>query len=233
MATKAETPDTRNLEWRENNVGSALLQKMGWKQGQALGSKHRKRNEEDVSGEGLRITKRRAGLGLGGDEVANNAESTSHASFSQLLVSLKQQHPGGGSADGSSKKKRKSGSDDDKSSKKKKKKSKKETVFASNKITNSRVRQSKFTTKSAEEMACIFGEEFSSAEIIATQQKISREEKEKRARKERKKEKKRKKEDREDDKDSAEEGSSADKQERKRKRKEEKKRKKREKTREE
>lgn len=205
MATEAETPDTRNLQWRQNNKGNTLLQKMGWKQGEALGSKRlQKEGGDSHNGEGLKISKRKEGLGLGADPIVQNVESTSHASFTQLLNTLKQEH--GGSADAGSSKKRKQKEDGaTSSSKKSKKKSRKEkeTVFATNKITNARVRQSKFAAKSAQDMACIFGKEYSSGQIadqtlerMKKQRKQHDEDKAERKRK-RKEEKRRKRKEKE------------------------------------
>jgi len=191
--------DTRNLRWKENNKGSTLLQKMGWKQGMALGSKRRKSLEGDsndkdegCTGEGLKIVKRPDGLGLGmtRDETFQLGELQT-GSFVDVLKKLQQEHGPNSAASNDSNsnknskkkksKKRKLGasSDDDenpntggdkkersteskKSSAKKLKKQqkKKETIFATNKMTNSKVRQSKFATKSAIDMACIFGKDY-------------------------------------------------------------------------
>ena len=217
--------DTRNLRWKDNNKGSTLLQKMGWKQGQALGSKHRKKEgslEEECTGEGLKIVKRPDGLGLGMARKHINPESTSHGSFSQVLEKLKQEHSIGsikeeGRKSSKKSKKRKKSSlqgddngnnndngdkNDDKASKedgsetKKSKKSskKKSTVFATNKITNGRVRESKFAAKSATDMACIFGKEYSTAEITTqfAKTKKKRTEQEEEQRRQRKEERRRK-----------------------------------------
>ncbi|CAB9507831.1 expressed unknown protein [Seminavis robusta] len=190
--------DTRNLHWRQNNKGSALLQKLGWKEGQALGSKHRRAQEQDgveeVSGEGLKVVKRKEGLGLGASALPAATQSTSHDTFCALLKNLKKEHSATGSQRSSSKKRKKKSSsissstlsDDNgttveekpKKKSKKKSKKKKETVFASNRITNGRVRQSKFAQKSEADMACIFGKDFSSAEI-ADQTHQTRKEKKK------------------------------------------------------
>jgi len=220
MAQQATTPqgggpDKRNLHWVGNNVGSTLLQKMGWTQGQALGSKHRKKasiegeSAEVHSGEGLKILKRPDGLGLGANTKIHNQESTSHEHFTQLLQALNQEHSVSSSQERERRKRRNSkkrksidGDDADNDNKnkddenakdakddkdeevksktsssrkdKKKRKSssknktpaaKKETVFATNRMTHARVRQSKFAAKSAADLACIFGKEYSSGEI--------------------------------------------------------------------
>jgi G-patch domain len=193
-STKAE-PDTRNLQWRQNNVGSTLLQKMGWKHGEALGSKHRQKDGGGShSGEGIKVVKRQEGLGLGAETAVVNQESTSHASFSQLLETLKQEH--GSTTSKSNPKKRKSqdgGGGSSKSGSKKKSKKTKETVFATNKITNARVRQSKFAAKTQEDMACIFGKEYSSGQIAdETLQKRLKKQRKKEKREADKAEKKRK-----------------------------------------
>ena len=184
MAQAEATTDTRNLHWKQNNVGSTLLQKMGWKQGQAIGNKRRQKEDEgEVSSEGLKIVKRPDGLGLG---AANkpNLESTGHDSFHQILQNLKQEHSVESSSRKSkSKKKKRKANDDDndedsansssnKNKNKKQKKSKtskkpRETIFATNKITNARVRESKFASKNSQDLACIFGKGYSTAEIAA------------------------------------------------------------------
>lgn len=51
--------DNRNLEWKSNNVGAAMLQKMGWKEGQGIG----RRSKSGTTA--LRALKRQEGLGLG------------------------------------------------------------------------------------------------------------------------------------------------------------------------
>ena len=66
-------PDTRNLRWKENNVGSTLLQKMGWKHGQALGS--RKRRSQALSSQRQE----------GGDEDGGDT-NTSNTSKQRVLI---------------------------------------------------------------------------------------------------------------------------------------------------
>ena len=157
--------DTRNLEWRSNNVGSKLLQKMGWKEGQAVGKRQRttatSSSSDDNSGnetapsdnnnysssEGIRVFKRQDGLGLGaaadGILAAENHHHVQH--FSALLSQLKQEHG--------------SDNDDKKSKKKKKKKSKtSKVILLTNKSTHAKVRQAKFQSKTSEDMKCIFGD---------------------------------------------------------------------------
>lgn len=192
MAQAAAETDTRNLHWKQNNVGSTLLQKMGWKQGTAIGSKRlQKEGGDEVSGEGLKITKRPDGLGLGAARKAN-VETTGHDTFHELLQNLKKEHPSEPGKDKKkNKKKKRKASDDDKDNEedcesKRKKKKRKETIFATNKITNARVRQSKFSARNAQDMACIFGKDYTSAEIasktlsmVESERKLKREKREK------------------------------------------------------
>ena len=53
--TIVQTEDNRNQEWRNSNVGSKLLAKMGWTEGSGIG----KRN---VNTTALRAVKRQEGL---------------------------------------------------------------------------------------------------------------------------------------------------------------------------
>lgn len=230
-ATKTTTTaaaDNRNLHWKQNNVGSTMLQKMGWKQGEAIGSKQRQQNNNgseggggEVSGEGLKITKRPDGLGLGAANTKayhHHPGSTSHESLSQVLQALQKEHPASVGSGGKKKRKKDSTAlkkegndansnsdkaddpdninDNNKEEAKKKKKEKasqnKETIlFAANKITHSRVRQAKFASKTAEDMACIFGKEYSSKEIA--DQTLSMVQTERKLRKEKRKEERRRK----------------------------------------
>jgi hypothetical protein len=162
-ATKAVTKaapkaDTRNLHWKSNNVGLKLLEKMGWKDGQAVGKRQREDPEVEVSSEGLRIIKRSTGLGLGASTRAPSLASSHHVQgFSNLLEQLKEDHPSATTAavseggDAKSKKK----------SKKSKKKESKATVLPTNRITHQKVRAAKFQQKTADDMRCIFGGTFS------------------------------------------------------------------------
>lgn len=130
--------DTRNLRWKSSNVGSKLLEKMGWKDGQAIG---KRRDDAAVSSEGLRMRKRADQLGLGASTVATTtANKSSHTQeFATILQSLQQTHA-------------------TTATKKKKRKSKKSPVlFSSTKATHAKVRNAKFQEKSPQDMQCIFG----------------------------------------------------------------------------
>lgn len=173
-AATDKTADTRNLHWKQNNVGSTLLQKMGWKQGQAIGSKRLQKEEETTSSEGLKIVKRPDGLGLGASAGKLNKETTGHDTFHELLQNLKKDHPPSVESSASSRKKRKSKNDNEndkmESSCNKKKKKKKETIiFASNRMTHARVRQAKFAVRNPQDMACIFGKDHSAVEMISAE----------------------------------------------------------------
>mmetsp|Transcript_7248 Transcript_7248/g.9451 ORF Transcript_7248/g.9451 Transcript_7248/m.9451 type:complete len:190 (+) Transcript_7248:163-732(+) len=145
-AATATAADTRNLEWKDNNIGSKLLGKMGWKEGQSIG-KRRKRDENvETSTEGLRIKRRADGLGLGASSVAaSNAKSTHHvADFSSLLVSLNEQHATTNTQDKRSKKRKKRSVDGP------------VVAFATNRATHAKVRQAKFQEKTADDYKSIF-----------------------------------------------------------------------------
>lgn len=156
-AAVAKREDTRNLAWRADNVGSKLLQRMGWKDGQAVGKRQRNLDssfttgnpeEEKVSSEGIRVVKRKDGLGLGA-QASNlyNAEQHHHVGHFSNLLSELQKHHGGGKTN----------------SKKMKKKSSSKTTTSSpltlptNKSTHHKIRQAKFLKKSEHDMKCIFG----------------------------------------------------------------------------
>lgn len=154
----AEVADTRNLEWKDNNVGSKLLQKMGWKDGQSIGKRRMlNKSESDVSSEGLRVRRRVEGLGLGATATLQ-AQAISHAAdFASVLKTLHEEHTAGGSSD--------DGDDDDGNKKRKRNKKKKTKTSAAafkivsmptNKSTHAKVRQAKFQAKTADDMKCIF-----------------------------------------------------------------------------
>lgn len=131
--SQATVADTRNLEWKNSNVGAKLLQKMGWKEGQAVG--RRQDNTTNTSSEGLRLLKRNEGLGIGASSttVNNNHHPVEH--FSSLLVQLNNEH----------------------TSSRRRNKKKRQTVLPTNKTTHHKVRQAKFQSKSQEDLKSIFG----------------------------------------------------------------------------
>ena len=149
--------DHRSAGWRRDNIGSRLLQKMGWKDGEGLG---RRGNGNPLA---IRAV-RRSGedtLGIGAsteDTTGTQGWSQTTQHFSQVLSNLQQQQQH--NDDGGSQEKKKS----DKKKKKKKKKTKidkKTLVLARNKVTAGhaeKMRRSKdLSTKSAQDMAAIFG----------------------------------------------------------------------------
>jgi hypothetical protein len=97
VSVSKQRPDVRNLEWKKANVGSKLLSKMGgWQEGQAIGKRQRQRDEVS-DGQGLRVTKRPDGWGLG--HAVSTASSSATAStaphvhdFTNVLASLRQHH---------------------------------------------------------------------------------------------------------------------------------------------
>mmetsp|Transcript_10718 Transcript_10718/g.23859 ORF Transcript_10718/g.23859 Transcript_10718/m.23859 type:complete len:209 (+) Transcript_10718:217-843(+) len=167
MSTVA-TADTRNLEWKSNNIGSKMLSKMGWKEGQGIGKRRRNRsadnNEHDddnsnheepmISTEGLRVKRRADGLGLGASSVAvANHNNHSHvADFHNLLADLNEQQQQQQESD-------EGGDNNNKKRKKKKRKTSSPTggvTFATNKSTHAKVRKAKFREKTADDYKSIF-----------------------------------------------------------------------------
>jgi Pin2-interacting protein X1 len=147
IMTIVQVEDTRNVEWRANNKGSALLQKMGWTEGKGIG----KRNANTTA---LRAVKRQEGLGLGAKLQTEGGQSESTNTFAEVLKNL-QQHHGSRSETGSVS----SPGKKDKKEKSKKEKKSKGMVLPSNKVTAGhaqKMRLAKFGEKSADDLACIF-----------------------------------------------------------------------------
>jgi hypothetical protein len=141
--TIVQVEDTRNVEWRANNKGSALLQKMGWTEGKGIG----KRN---CNATALRAVKRQEGLGLGAKLETEGGQSESTDTFAAVLKNLQQHH--GGTNDGGSKR--------EKSEQSTKNKKASSLVLPQNKVTAGhaqKMRLAKFGERSAEDLACIFG----------------------------------------------------------------------------
>ena len=169
--------DTRNLEWKDNNVGSKLLQKMGWKDGQGIGKRRLlNKAESDVSSEGLRVRRRADGLGLGASSNAAAQSSISHAAdFVHVLQALQEEHAPAAQ-----------------SSKKRKKKKGGVVAMPTNKLTNAKVRQAKFQEKTEEDMKCIFAgaDIFAAISAETGEKKRKRDDTEKAEKKKKKKDKK-------------------------------------------
>ena len=136
-----EFVDKRNLEWKSDNIGSKLLAKMGWREGQAVGKRQREQGLT-VTGQGLRAVKRREGLGIGAAlTTASNAAQPQHVGdFGQVLAALREEH----------------GQPLDEKKKRKKNSSKTAAVLPTNITTHAAVRQAKFQQKSVDDMKCIF-----------------------------------------------------------------------------
>ena len=83
--TIVQTEDNRNQEWRNSNVGSKLLAKMGWTEGSGIG----KRN---VNTTALRAVKRQEGLGIGAKRQTEGGPSESTGTFAAVLANLKTHH---------------------------------------------------------------------------------------------------------------------------------------------
>jgi G-patch domain len=160
-AAAAVKSDKRNLEWKSNNVGSRLLSKMGWKDGQAVGKRQREKGLE-IHGEGLRVVRRQEGLGIGAASqagaFARASSATQHVQeFATLLESLQRDHPTAISK-----------TDDDSDGNQRRRKKIKTlsssgttrrspVALPTNKMTNAKVRNAKFQEKSEHDMKCIFG----------------------------------------------------------------------------
>jgi hypothetical protein len=162
-AAAARPADTRNLHWKSNNVGLKLLEKLGWKEGQAVGKRQRQDmsangdgngDAPEVSSEGLRVVQRANGLGLGASSRAESLASSHHVQhFSNLLEELKEHHPTATAALASGEEQGSSS----KTSKKKRKKASTAVVFATNKMTHQKIRAAKFSARTADDMRSIFG----------------------------------------------------------------------------
>lgn len=145
--------DQRNLAWKADNVGSKLLAKMGWREGQAVGKRQREQGVTNVSGQGLRAVKRREKLGLGASSSAlKNADPQHVGDFGQVLAALREEHGGGGGGGSVGKQQQKA------AKKKSKRRSSSSTtaVLPTNKATHAAVRHAKFQEKSADDLKCIF-----------------------------------------------------------------------------
>jgi hypothetical protein len=185
-AAAARPADTRNLHWKSNNVGLKLLEKLGWKEGQAVGKRQRQDTADagdadgeeaaPVSSEGLRVVQRANGLGLGASARAESLASSHHGQhFSDLLESLKEHHP---STAGSEKE----------TTKRSKKKAKTTTTYSTtgvilptNKTTHHKIRAAKFSARTEDDMRAIFGgAAFASIPAIGNTESSSRSSKKKR-----------------------------------------------------
>jgi hypothetical protein len=132
--TIVATEDSRNLEWRKSNVGSAMLQKMGWKEGEAIG----KRSNANTNA--LRAVRRKEGLGLGAKIESQGGDSQRSDHFASVLQHLQTHHKPKREAKSKSKKTK--------------------LTLAQNRVNAGharKLREAKFGAKSAEDLACIFG----------------------------------------------------------------------------
>jgi len=159
--TIVNTVDKRNTEWRDNNIGSKLLGKMGWKEGSGIGL----RNKNVTA---LRAVKRQVGLGIGAKRQSEAGPSESTGTFAAVLANLKSHHGGNSDEDeDDEKKKKKKKSKKDKKKKKKNQSKKGGLMLPQNKVLaghSRKMREAKFGTKSQHDLACIFG----NTDVVAT-----------------------------------------------------------------
>ena len=150
--TIVQVEDSRNQEWRSSNVGSKMLSKMGWTEGSGIG----KRN---VNTTALRAVKRQEGLGIGAKRQTEGGPSESTGTFAAVLANLKAHH--GTTTSTSTTSKKKSSKKEAKAAKKAAKMAaKKKLSLPQNKVLAGharKMREAKFGAKSAEDLACIFG----------------------------------------------------------------------------
>lgn len=150
--TIVQTEDTRNQEWRNSNVGSKMLAKMGWTEGSGIG----KRN---VNTTALRAVKRQEGLGIGAKRQTEGGPSESTGTFAAVLANLQAHH--GTTSSASTKSSKKASKKEAKKAKKAAKKAaKKGLSLPQNKVLAGharKMRAAKFGAKSAQDLACIFG----------------------------------------------------------------------------
>lgn len=119
-----------------------MLQKMGWKEGQGIGRR------SNTNSNALRALRRQEGLGLGAKIQSEGGSSDRSNQFAAVLQNLQVHHD--------------LPSTDKKASKKvsKKKSNSKKLSLAKNRVTAGharKMREAKLSAKSAEDLACIFG----------------------------------------------------------------------------
>lgn len=86
---EVELKDTLNSTWKNDKTGFGfrMMQKMGWKEDKGLG-----KNETGIV-DNVKIQKRETGLGLGSQDITDNANrgwSATATSFNDVLHVLKQ-----------------------------------------------------------------------------------------------------------------------------------------------
>ena len=111
--------------------------------------------QHDYSTEGIRVTKRQDGLGIGAEGNALREASSRYnhvGDFASVLASL-QQHSDGSTSSSTKKKKRKREKEGKSSSIVKEASIR---SVATNRMTHAKVRKAKFASKSEEDMKCIF-----------------------------------------------------------------------------
>lgn len=157
-----------------------MLQKMGWKEGQAIG----KRSSANTNA--LRALRRQEGLGLGAKIESEGGSSERSDHFASVLQKLQTHHK-------PSKKKREAKSSSEKT----------KLTLAQNRVNAGharKLREAKFGAKSAEDLACIFGnrdlklntETFTPVQAIVSEPEGKESKKKKRKKKDEKDNKKKK-----------------------------------------
>ncbi len=154
--TIVQTEDNRNQEWRKSNVGSKMLAKMGWTEGSGIG----KRN---VNTTALRAVKRQEGLGIGAKRQTEGGPSESTGTFAAVLANLQAHHGtnnNNNNNNNTTTNTAKLSKKEAKKAKKAAKKTKKKLSLPQNKVLAGharKMRAAKFGAKSAQDLACIFG----------------------------------------------------------------------------
>ena len=159
--TIVQTEDNRNQEWRNSNVGSKMLAKMGWTEGSGIG----KRN---VNTTALRAVKRQEGLGIGAKRQTEGGPSESTGTFAAVLANLQAHHgTSNNNNNNNNTTTAKLSKKEAKKAAKAAKKAKKKLSLPQNKVLAGharKMRAAKFGAKSAQDLACIFG----NTEVVET-----------------------------------------------------------------
>jgi len=158
MTIISDRTDHRNAGWKANNIGSKMLSKMGWSEGEGLG---RRNQGTSVHLRAVRRLDDSLGIGATTDHTGTDGWSQTTDGFLSVLKGLQKEHAVPTAADDDD--------DDDDATTEKKKRAKKRNkmkkrttlVLAKNKVTAGHARKMRdakdLSTKSDHDMAAIFG----------------------------------------------------------------------------